>query len=96
MSQPEPCYERNPDFVFRKVVEEFILVPIRQDVADMNCIYSLNSVGAYIWEQLAQYATPSQLQSALLAEFDAEPDILAADLEGFLQEMTAIGALRKV
>lgn len=96
MLQPEPLFERNPDFIFRKIIDEFILVPIHQDVADMDCIYTLNNVGAYVWEQLAQKASQSELQTALLNEFDAEPAILAADLENFLNEMTAIGALRKV
>ncbi len=96
MLQPEPQFERNPDFIFRKIIDEFILVPIHQDVADMDCIYTLNNVGAYVWEQLAQKASQSELQTALLEEFDAEPAILAADLENFLNEMTAIGALRKV
>ncbi len=96
MLQPEALYERNPDFIFRKIIDEFILVPIHQDVADMDCIFTLNNVGAYIWEQLAQNATQRELQTALLDEFDAEPSVLAADLEIFLSEMTAIGALQKV
>ncbi len=51
MTQQEARYERNPDFIFRKIVDEMVLVPIHQDVADMDCIYTLNSVGASIWEQ---------------------------------------------
>lgn len=96
MLQPEALYERNPDFIFRKIIDEFILVPIHQDVADMDCIYTLNNVGAFVWEQLAQNVSQIELQAALLEEFDAEPAVLAADLENFLNEMTDIGALRKV
>jgi hypothetical protein len=88
-------YERNPDFVFRKVVEECILVPIRQDVGDMDCIYTLNEVGAFIWEYLDQPATLVDLQTALLNVFAADPEVLASDLEKFLNEMITIAALRE-
>ena len=89
-------YERNPDFIYRNILDEAVLVPIHQDVADMDCIYTLNGVGAFIWEHLDRPINQAGLQSALLDEYDADPEVLAADLQLFLDEMTAIGALRKV
>lgn len=96
MAQQEARYERNPDFIFRKIVDEAVLVPIRQDVADMDCIYTLNGVGASIWRRLEGPAAVSELLAALEAEYDAEPAVIAADLEAFLGEMAAIGAVREV
>ncbi len=95
MVQDEIHYERNPDLIYRKVVDEFILVPIHQDVADMDSIYTLNTVGAFLWEHLDQPRTQAELQAAMLDEYEAEPEVLSADLEHFLGEMTSIGALRK-
>jgi hypothetical protein len=92
----EVRYERNPDFIFRKVVDEFILVPLHQDVADMDAIFTLNAVGAFIWEHLDQPGTQAGLQAALLEEYSADPQVLIADLERFLGEMITIGALKKV
>jgi hypothetical protein len=92
----EMHYERNLNFIYRKVVDEFILVPIHQDVADMDSIFTLNGVGAFIWELLDQPRTQAELQSAMLEEFDAEPEVIISDLEKFLGEMTNIGALKKV
>jgi hypothetical protein len=89
-------YQRNPDFIYRKIVDESVLVPIHQDVADMDSIYTLNEVGAFIWEQLEQPTTQSALQAAILEAYDAQPDILTADLEQFLDDMRTIGALREV
>ncbi len=96
MAQEVARYGRNPDYIFRKIVDEFVLVPIHQNVADMDCIYTLNPVGAFIWERLDKPATQAELQAAILDEYAADPKILAADLESFLSEMTAIGAVRKV
>lgn len=96
MVEASVSFERNPDFVFRKVIEELILVPIRQDVADMDYIFTLNQVGAFIWEHLAHPASQADLKAALLEEFDADPEVLTADLERFIDEMIAINAVREV
>ncbi len=96
MEQEDARYERNQDFIYRKVVDEFVLVPIHQDVADMDCIYTLSGVGAFVWERLGGPATRAELQAAILDEYGTDPEVVAADLESFLGEMTAIGAIRRV
>lgn len=93
--QNNPTYQRNPDFIYRKIVEETVLVPIHQNVADMNCIYTLNDMGAFIWEQLEQPHTLADLQQLILQEYDADPEVLLPDLTQFLDEMTDIGALQQ-
>lgn len=95
MTDSDVRYERNPDFIYRRIVDEAVLVPIHRDVADMECIYTLNEVGALIWQRLAAPATEAQLQEAILAEYDAEPADVAADLAAFLTGMASIGAIRQ-
>ncbi len=92
----EGRYERNPDFIYRRIVDESVLVPLHNNVADMNCIYTLNGLGAFLWEYLANPATRTELQTAVLAEYDADPAVLVGDLDGFLAEMVSIGALKEV
>ena len=96
LEQTDTQYERNPDYIFRRIVDELVLVPIHQDVADMDCIYTLNPAGAFIWERLDRPATRAELRAALLDEYEADPETIAADLEGFLGQMVAIGAVREV
>lgn len=86
---------RNPDFVFRKIIEETILVPIHMDVAEMDCIYTLNEVGAFLWQQLETPLSFPQLQQSMLDEYDVVPTLLAADLKIFLDEMQTIGAIKR-
>jgi hypothetical protein len=96
LAQEEVRYERNPDFVFRKIVDELVLVPIRQDVADMDCIYTMNGVGAFLWERIDGRATPADLQTAVVQEYAADPDVVAADVDAYLRELVAIGAIRRI
>ena len=95
MTQAETRYWRNPSFIYRRIVDELILVPIHQDVADMDCIYTMNPVGAFIWEQLEQPLTRAELHTALMDSYEADAATVAGDLERFLSEMTAIGAVRE-
>ncbi len=86
-------YVRNRDFVFRTIVDEAVLVPIRRDVAEMDCIYTLNPVAAWIWQSLGEGATLPELESAVLQRFDAEPEAVAADVVRFVAELEAAGAV---
>lgn len=89
-------YARNTDYVFRKIVNEMILVPIVQDTADMDCVYALNELGAHVWEQLEQPRSQLELQQAILQEYDAEAKVIESDLATFLHEMIEVGAIREV
>lgn len=89
-------FRRNPNFIFRKIVEETILVPVFQDVADMDAIYTLNELGAFIWEKLAEPLPESRLQVNILEEFDVDAATITDDLGVFLEEMEAIGAVERV
>ena len=94
-SQPKQ-YTRNPNFIFRKIAEETILVTIHQDVADLQYIYTLNDVGAFLWECLAENQTPQKLEGALLATYEATPEQVAEDVHHFLQNLSAFGAVKEV
>jgi len=94
--QAEIRFEKNPDYVFRKIVDELVLVPIRQDVADMDCIYTMNPAGALIWEKVDGQATLAEIQAAVADHYDADPQAVAADVAEFLQELEAAGAVRRV
>ena len=96
MAQEEVRYERNHEFIFRRIVDEVVLVPIRQNVADMDCIYTMNPVGAFIWEKLDGRATLGDLQAAVVEAYGADPQVAAADLLEFVQELESAGAVRRV
>lgn len=94
--KPEQKIVRNPDFIFRMILDEGILIPIRKDVADLDSIFTLNDVGASIWQQLEQPHTIEDIQTKLLEEYDVDPEILQQDLQSYLEDMIKINALRMI
>lgn len=96
MAPDSKNYKRNPNFIFRKIVDEVVLVPIYQDLADMDSIFTLNEVGAFLWEKLENQISQLELQALVLTEYDSEPEILKEDMDRFLSEMVAIGAVQEL
>ena len=58
-----------------------------------NQIISLNSLGAFLWEQLQEECTFEQLLERILEEFDVEAAVAKKDLEVFLQSLQQAGIL---
>jgi hypothetical protein len=89
-------YEKDPTIVYREIAGEAILVPIRRNVADMESIYTLDSVGADIWKLIDGERTVTDILDALLGEYDVEPGVLSRDLDEFLEQLESTGAIKAV
>lgn len=89
-------YKRNPDYISRKIVDEYVLVPIHQNVANMDCIYTLNDVGALVWEVLETPTSLPTIIDLVSNEYEADIETIQEDLSTFLQEMEECGAVLKV
>ena len=94
--EQDACFARNPDYIFRKIVDEYILVPIHQDVADMECIYTLNEVGAFIWDCLSEPTKSNEIAELIADNFEVETDEAREDVEDFIEQMIDIGAVKRV
>ena len=76
-------------FLLRQVGENQIVVPVGSKSVDFRCIITLNETGAFIWKKLQNPCTEQELVDALVAEYDAPQDVIAADVQ------TYIAALRE-
>ena len=89
----EQQYRRNEKFVYRKIENETILVPIKDNVGDMSCIYNLNEVGAFIWEHLDGEKTLNDILIMITDEFDVTTDDAEIDLHDYINDLDEIGAI---
>ena len=96
MTALNQIYRRDPNFVSRRIEAETVLVPIRNNVGDLDCIYSLNPVGALVWEQLDGVATLEAIRDRIVGEYDVSAVAAEADLDAFVAEMESISAIRPV
>lgn len=72
--------------VFRELDGEAVILDL-----DSGRYFGLDPVGTRTWQLMASGASLRGVHSALAAEFDAAPDVIAADLLAFAGELAARG-----
>jgi hypothetical protein len=83
----ERRYRREEHIVAREIAGETILVPIRGNLADMQRIFSLNPVAAYIWERLDGETHLEDISKGIVANFEVEKEEAEADIHEFITEL---------
>ena len=96
MERDDRRFVRNKNFIFRQIVEEMVLVPIRQNVADLDSIYTLNELGVFIWERLETPISAAELHDDILEDFDVDAATVQSDLTIFIEELERIGAVEAI
>lgn len=94
--EPDTVYARNDEIVSRRIVDELILVPIRKNVADMETLFTLNDVGARVYELIDGKRKVSDIIDAIVAEFDVTSDEASSDVREFLEQLIEIDSIRKI
>src|SRR5215813_5158658 len=89
----DATYARDPDFVSRRIADEVIVLPIRKNLGDLDSIYTLNDVGARIWELLDGRRSLREIRDVIVSEYQVTAQMATVDLETFVEHLTAIGAL---
>jgi hypothetical protein len=83
----EKVYKRDETVVTRDIVGEMILVPIRGKLADMQRIFTLNDVGAYIWSSLDGERSLGEICEDLRLDFDVKKEQAQRDMSDFISEL---------
>lgn len=74
--------------VTRKTGDEYILVPVTNDIADMNSIFTLNETGAFIWEHIDGKTSIEDIITALTTEYDIDVSAAESDVMHFIENMS--------
>lgn len=80
-------------FITKKVAGDVIVIPAEQALVDFKAIITLNETGAYLWELLKEDTTKEALVEKMLEEYDAEKDVLLADVDEFIAVLEEKGLL---
>jgi hypothetical protein len=86
-------YRKAEKIVSRTVAGERLLVPIRGKLADMQRIFAMNPVAAFLWDELDGTKGTEDLVAALCARFAVGPDAARRDVEEFVGELTRAGLI---
>lgn len=87
---------RSPRIVGRRIAGEYVLVPLVTHGADLDAIYNLNAVAAFIWERLDGRTPGAEIVLALTESFDVTPGQAEADYLEFVTRLGDLGAVDAV
>jgi len=73
--------------VTRKTGNEYVLVPVSNNIADMNSVYTLNETGAFIWEQINGEKSVEEIINELTREFEIDYETASDDVLSFIDNM---------
>ena len=93
MNYLDKVYSKSDSIVSRKIADEFILVPIRQNVGDLESIYTLNETGARIWELIDGKMKVEEIKEKIVEEFEVTPEEVEKDIMEHLMQLEEIKAI---
>ena len=86
-------FARAERMVGRKVAGEYILVPIVGRGVDLDAIFNLNGVGAFIWERFDGKTGGDAIVQALVERYKVETARATADYCDFIGKLQSIQAV---
>ena len=76
------------DIVTRKTGNEYVLVPVANNIADMNSVYTLNETGAFIWDLIDGNRNIDEIIMALTEEYDINQQSASEDVLSLIKNMS--------
>jgi hypothetical protein len=78
---------RSPKIVATRTGNEFVLVPVKNNIADMDSLFTLNETGAFIWENIDGNRCVEEIASSLMKEYDVDFDMAVSDVLELINRM---------
>ena len=88
-------YQKNPDVVFRIIAGEAILVPVSREAQAVGELFTLNEVGAFIWERLDGRRKLGEILEEILAEYEVSRAQADKDLRELIASLSELKAIRQ-
>ncbi len=89
-------FRQRGETVIREIAGEMLLVPVRGKLAQLQKIFVLDRVAAYIWRQLDGDRDLEAIHRGLVDTFEVAGPEAEADLFEYLGELEAAGLVAEV
>ncbi|NOY64972.1 MAG: pyrroloquinoline quinone biosynthesis peptide chaperone PqqD [Nitrospirae bacterium] len=84
---------RKEDLVFRKIEDEYILVPLYSSSDEVEHIFNLNATGAEIWERIDGTRSVEEIIEELKEEYDHPSGVIEKEVLDFLHDLYEAGII---
>ena len=87
MAGVKTILSHSQSIVTTKTGNEYVLVPVANNIADMNSMYTLNETGAFIWEHINGKNSVEDIINELIREYEVDYETASNDLFSFINDM---------
>jgi hypothetical protein len=96
MRWADKVYAHSQDFVHRQVAGEFLLIPIRRHLTEVNALYVLNETGAAFWRRIDGKRSVREILNDLAEDYDVTGERLEKDFDALISDLLDIRAIDEV
>ena len=86
-------FRKKGEFVTRSIAGDTVVVPVRGQVGDLDAIYNLNEVGAFIWERIDGRMSVTQVAEAVRGQFEVALEQAELETSEFIAALEAAGMI---
>lgn len=79
--------------MLRNFGEDYIVVAVGDDADDFNKLITLNSVGAFVYQQMETETTYEEICNKMLDKYDIDRTTAENDVKAFLSDVKNAGLL---
>ena len=80
-------------FIVKKVVDDYVVVPVGDNFVDFSSIINLNETGAFLWKCLENDVTEEQLADMLANEYEVSVSEVKDDTLAFVESLKNAGLI---
>jgi methyltransferase-like protein len=88
-------WARSARMVGRRIGDEYVLVPLAGRGADLDSILNLNSVAAFVWEQLDGSRSGGEVVDAVIEQFEVERARAEQDYLELVETLVELDAVKR-
>ncbi len=71
-------------YMLREIAGNFVVVPVGIASKEFNGVITLNSTGAFLWKELMNGLSITDLIDRLVATYEVEKEVAAKDVNNFV------------
>lgn len=88
-------YRTNPNYLIRKVTDQYLLVAVGSTEVMQNKLMTLNETGRFIWDNLQDFLTIEELTARAKKQFIDKNDVLEEEICNFVRTLVKIGLIEE-
>ena len=81
-------FQNKSQFATRKVGSEMVLVPLKNNIAHMDKLFTMNEVACFIWENIDGQHTKDEILASITEAFDIDIKTAEIDYVEFIESIT--------